>query len=128
LDCILDVIGSAWAQSTKETYGVGLLVFHVFCYINSIEEEKRCPIDSTLLLDFLCSCAGSYSGSALANYVAGLRAWHLLHGRDWWIPPKELKAVLDGAAASAPEYSKKPKHLPFMPIFLAAIHDQLDLN
>ncbi|KAG1830947.1 hypothetical protein DFJ58DRAFT_671502, partial [Suillus subalutaceus] len=81
-----------------------------------------------LLLDFLCSCTGSYSGSALANYAAGLRAWHLLHGREWLIPPKELKAVLDGATASAPASSKQPKRLPFTPNSLAAIQDQLDLN
>lgn len=128
LERILEVIGSAWAQSTKETYGAGLLVFHVFCDSNSIEEDKRCPIARNLLLDFLCSCAGSYSGSALANYAAGLRAWHLLHGREWLIPPKELKAVLDGAAASAPAESKQPKRLPFTKDSLIAIRNQLNLN
>ncbi|KAG2063904.1 hypothetical protein BDR04DRAFT_1130966 [Suillus decipiens] len=128
LERILNVIGASWAQATKETYGAGLLVFHVFCDSNNIEEDKRCPIARNLLLDFLCSCAGSYSGSALANYAAGLRAWHLLHGREWLIPPKELKAVLDGATASAPASSKQPKRLPFTPNSLAAIRDQLDLN
>jgi len=128
LERILDVMGSAWAQSTKETYGAGLLVFHVFCDSNNIDEEKRCPIMCNLLLDFLCSCAGTYSGSALANYAAGLKAWHTLHGREWIIPPKELKAVLDGATASAPELSKRPKRLPFRPDFILAICDQLNLS
>ncbi|KAG2060458.1 hypothetical protein BDR06DRAFT_1053624 [Suillus hirtellus] len=128
LERILEVIGSAWAQSTKETYGAGLLVFHVFCDSNNVEEDKRCPIARNLLLNFLCSCAGSYSGSALANYAAGLRAWHLLHGREWQIPPKELKAVLDGAAASAPAGSKQPKRLPFTIDSLSAIHNQLNLD
>lgn len=128
LERILDVMGSAWAQSTKETYGAGLLVFHVFCDTNCIEEDKRCPIDRTLLLNFICSCAGSYSGSALNNYAAGLRAWHLLHGRDWLIPPRELKAVLDGAAASAPAESKKAKRHPYTPDSLAAIRNHLDLT
>jgi len=44
------------------------------------------------------------------------------------ILPKELKAVLDGATASAPASSKQPKQLPFTPNSLAAIQDQLDLN
>ncbi|KAG2738674.1 hypothetical protein P692DRAFT_201873794 [Suillus brevipes Sb2] len=121
LERILDVIGLAWAQSTKETYGAGLLVFHVFCDTNNVAEENRCPVSRNLLLDFLCSCAGSYSGSALANYAAGLKAWHLLHGRAWQIPPSELKAVLDGATASAPKTSKRPKRLPFTPAILCSI-------
>jgi hypothetical protein len=128
LEHILDVMGSAWAQSTKEMYGAGLLVFHIFCDTNSIKESKHCPISHTLLLNFLCSCAGMYSGSALANYSAGLRAWHLLHGRDWLIPPRELKEVPDRAATSAPAETKKPKCHPYTPAFLATIHNHLNLN
>ncbi|KAG1836068.1 hypothetical protein DFJ58DRAFT_670027, partial [Suillus subalutaceus] len=82
LNCILEVMGSSWATSTKESYGAGLLSFHVYCNSWSITEEKQCPISQTLLLDFLSSCASSYSRSALSNYAAGLRAWHLLHGRS----------------------------------------------
>lgn len=37
---ILNVIGSSWAQSTKETYGARLLVFHIFCDANSIAEDS----------------------------------------------------------------------------------------
>jgi hypothetical protein len=40
LDCILEVIGSSWADSTKETYGAGLLVFHVYCDTHNIPEEQ----------------------------------------------------------------------------------------
>lgn len=44
------------------------------------------------------------------------------------IPPNELKAVLDGAVAAAPESSKRPKWLPFTPAYLAIIREHLDLN
>jgi len=79
LDRILEVIGSSWADSIKETYSTGLLVFHIYCDTHNIPEEQRWPVAPTLLLAFLSSCTGSYSGIALANYTAGLRAWHLLH-------------------------------------------------
>jgi len=92
-----------------------LLVFHVYCDAHNIPEEKRYPTSPYLLLAFLSSCAGSYSGSALANYAAALRAWHLLHGRAWLISHNELKAMLDGASALAPPSSKCPKRAPFMP-------------
>jgi hypothetical protein len=128
LEHILDVIGLSWAQSTKETYGAGLLVFHVFCDTHNVAEENRCPVARSLLLNFLCSCTGSYSSSALANYAAGLKAWHLLHGRSWLIPPSELKVVLDGATASVPITSKCPKRLPFTPSILCSIRNHLNLD
>jgi hypothetical protein len=128
LKCILDVIGLSWAQLTKETYGAGLLVFHVFCDTHNITEENHCPVTHSLLLNFLCSCAGSYSGSTLANYAAGLKAWHLLHRRSWLIPPSELKAVLDSTTASAPITSNHPKRLPFTPSILCSIQNHLNLD
>jgi hypothetical protein len=64
----------------------------------------------------------------LGNYVAALKAWHLLHGRTWITQPDELKAMLDGAAALAPSSSKRPKRVPFTPEFIIKIHNQLDLN
>ncbi|KIK32233.1 hypothetical protein CY34DRAFT_101949, partial [Suillus luteus UH-Slu-Lm8-n1] len=50
------------AQSTKVTYGTGLLIVHD---VNSIAEDQRCPVGPALLLTFLSSCVRSYSGSAL---------------------------------------------------------------
>jgi hypothetical protein len=128
LDRILEVIGSSWAPSTKETYGAGLLVFQVFCDTHKIPEEKRCPISPNLLLTFLSSCAGAYSGSALANYAAGLKAWHLLHGQPWVINAKELKATLDGASALAPNSSKRDKRIPFTPDIIISIREHLNLD
>jgi hypothetical protein len=128
LDCILDVMGSSWAQSMKETYGAGLIVFHMFCNTNDIEEDQRCPVAPALLLTFLSSCTGSYSGSALFNHAAGIKAQHLFHGRMWLILTNELKAILDGAKACPPESSKQPKCLTFTPNILASICQHLNLN
>jgi len=121
-------MGSSWAQSTKETYGAGLLVFHVFCDVHDIAEDLRCPVSPTLLLTFLSSCARSYSGSSLSNYAAGLKAWHLLHGQPWLIQVNELKAILDGATALAPASSKRPKCDPFTPRIIIHFREHLDLK
>ena len=96
-DRILTVITYSWAASTQETYGAGLLVHHVYCDMRDIPEPLRCPAGLLLIMAFISSCAGSYSGTALANYVTGLRAWHILHGQAW--PPGEdqVKATLVGA-------------------------------
>jgi hypothetical protein len=121
-------MGSSWAQTTKETYGAGLLVCHIYCDSLKIPEEHRCPVSPTLLLAFLFSCAGSYSGTALTNYTAGQKAWHLLHGRPWIVNAKELKATLDGATALAPDSSKCPKRIPFTVDILSAIRASINLD
>ena len=69
LERILTIMNVSWAQSTRGTYGSGLLVFHVFCDSRDISEELRCPASPILIISFIAACAGSYSGGTLANYV-----------------------------------------------------------
>lgn len=134
LDRVLEVMGSSWAASTKEMYGAEemygarLLVFHVYCDTQQIAESQRCPISRPLLLAFLSSCTGSYSSSPLANYTAGLKAWHILHGHPWLIPAGELKSILDGAAKFAPPASKCAKRSPFTPAIIIEICNHLNLE
>ena len=85
-------------------------------------------MSTTLLLSFLCSCAGSYSGASLSNYAAGLRAWHLLHGYNWEINPAELKAALEGANRLAPPSSKRPNREPFTPDLITQFRSHMDLD
>ena len=69
LERILDVINVSWAKGTRDTYGAGLLVYHVFCDSRHISEEDRSPASPILIIAFILSCAGSYAGGTLANYV-----------------------------------------------------------
>ncbi|KAG6327260.1 hypothetical protein ID866_11829 [Astraeus odoratus] len=112
LDCILNVIGASWTDKTKETYGAGLLVYHVYCDLNGISEQQRAPLSQPILAAFLAGCAGSYSGLALNNYVVGLCAWHILHGLPWNVNNDKLHSLLEGASRLAPPSSKKPKRIP----------------
>ncbi|KIN93437.1 hypothetical protein M404DRAFT_171255, partial [Pisolithus tinctorius Marx 270] len=125
---ITNVIGASWTDATKELYGTSLLVYHVFCDMNGIPDSSRCPISSDLLSAFLASCAGSHSGSTLANYAAGIRAWHIVHRCRWDINEKEYKAILEGATRLAPASSKRPCRAPFMTDILELLHSMLDRN
>jgi hypothetical protein len=113
LERILTVINVSWAQGTRETYGSGLLVFHVFCDSRCIPEESRCPASPLLVINFISACAGSYSGGTLGNYVFGVRAWHILHGQQWHMNEAEVDAALKGAAIMAPPSSRRAKRAPF---------------
>ncbi|KIN93569.1 hypothetical protein M404DRAFT_35970 [Pisolithus tinctorius Marx 270] len=123
---ILEVIGVLWAEKTKETYSTRLLTYHVFCDTHGISEAQRAPIAANTLLAFLSSCAGSYSGSALSNFMASLQAWHLLHGLPWNINPDELHTILEGASRLAPASSRRALCEPFHVNTLELFHSLMD--
>ncbi|KAJ8596779.1 hypothetical protein M405DRAFT_725572 [Rhizopogon salebrosus TDB-379] len=128
LQRILTVIAHSHAPSTRESYGSGLLVFHVFCDAREVPEEQRCPASSVLLLTFIATCAGLYSGKTLENYFYAVRAWHLLHGSAWLADPRESSLALEGASRLAPPSSKRPKRDPFTIALLLALRPVMDLN
>ncbi|KAG2121741.1 hypothetical protein DEU56DRAFT_746537 [Suillus clintonianus] len=128
LQRVLTVMNSAWTQSTRESYGAGLLVYHVFCDTRSVPELQRCPADTLTILAFVASCAGAYAGRTLANYVFAIRAWHVLHGHTWAIQQHQLKSALDGAAIQAPPDSKRAKREPFTINSIIQIRAHLDLH
>ena len=126
LDSILAVMYVSWAQGTQETYGAGLLVFHIFCDTCDIPESQCCPAAPFLVIMYISSCASSYSGSTLTNYVFGLQAWHILHGQPWAMDDIQIKTALDGAAKLAPPASKCPKWEPFTLTLIEKLFSQLD--
>jgi len=106
-------------------YGSGLLVYHVFCDAREIPEEQCCPADTRTILAFIASCAGSYAGRTLSNYVYAIRAWHTLHGQPWVVQQSELQAALDGAVTLTPSSSKKPKREPITVHLIISIGSHL---
>ena len=47
LNRILEVIRASWANSTKELYGNGLLIYHVYCDLNGpIPEHEHCQFQA----------------------------------------------------------------------------------
>ena len=128
LERILVVMAASWAPGTRDTYGAGILVYHVFCDTRNISEIQRCPASTSLLLMFISACAGSYSGASVANYIYAVRAWHTLHGATWPISKVEITAALDGAAVLAPPSSKRPRRAPFTVELLVQLRSGLDLN
>jgi hypothetical protein len=118
----------AWAESTHKTYGFGLLVFHVSCDSRSIPEEDRAPASSTLISTFIAVIAGSYSGKTIANYVFGVRAWHILHGLKWALNEVQIETLLKAAENVAPQSVKRKKRRPYTIESMCALREQLNLE
>ena len=124
---ILDVINVSWAKGTKEVYGAGLLIYHIFCDSCNISDEDRIPASPILIISFIASCAGSYLGTTLANYIFAVCAWHILHGLPWNMDDMQVKAALTGAAVLAPPSSKRPKRAPVTVDLMEQIFHKLDM-
>ncbi|KAG1743377.1 hypothetical protein EDB19DRAFT_1633214, partial [Suillus lakei] len=125
---VQEVMLHAWAESTHESYGSGLLVFHVYCDSRSIPEHDRAPANSTLISTFIAFIMGSYSRKTIANYIFGVRAWHILHGMRWALNDEETDALLKAAENLALPSSKRKKRRPFTVDFICTLHGQLDIN
>ena len=70
--CIVDVMSHTWEEDTQETYGSGLLVYHVYCDGKNIPEHERALASQLLLSGFMSTLAESYSGKTISNYFYGV--------------------------------------------------------
>jgi hypothetical protein len=128
LEQTFNVMSNAWADSTRESYSSGILVYHVFCDLKRIPEELRAPASQSNITAFIVSLAGSYSGSTISNYIHGIRAWHILHGMEWRLNSLETEAALKGADRLAPPSSRKKKRQPYTPEFIAKLRQHLKIE
>ncbi|KAI0633722.1 DNA breaking-rejoining enzyme, partial [Trametes polyzona] len=113
LERIKAVTSRAWMDSTLQTYGTGLLTYHVFCDMKDVPEVDRAPASERLVLSFIAALAGSYSASAIENYLAG---------------SPRIKAAVAGAGQLAPESSKKSKREPVTLEALEKLKGALDIS
>jgi len=128
LEHILDVMSQAWEEGTREAYGSGLLMFHVYCDNKVIPETQRAPVSKILLSTFISELAGAYSGKTISNYVYGVRAWHILHGVMWLLKEPETKALLMAASKLTPPSSKRKKRCPYTLEYMTKLKGQLNLQ
>lgn len=128
LERITSVITEAWAEGTRETYGSGLLTFHVFCDLRGIAEAQRAPASPVLVQAFVASLAGTYAAATIRNYVFGVRAWHILHGVRWDMRDEELEAMLKAANTLAPPSTRRKKRQPFTVDYISTLRCGMDLS
>jgi hypothetical protein len=125
LQRIEEVALNSLLPTTQATYGTGLLAFHVFCDSRDIAEDLRAPVSDLILKSFVSKLAGIYSSSAITNYVAAVRAWHIIHGVGWNVEGLELDAVIKGAKSLAPPASSREKRKPITVEHIEKIHAHL---
>ena len=125
---IYDVIGHAWAESTKETYRSGLLVYHTFCDLKGIPEASRAPASHELISTFISNLAGTYTGSTVTNYLSAVHAWHTIHGLKWSFNSDEIDTLVKAAKTLAPASSKHSPREPYTIDTIIKIRSHLSLT
>ena len=123
---ILHALRLGYADSTAQTYGSGLLVFHVFCDAHHFSEEERSPVHLNVLESFISCLLGFYSASAVSNIVAGVHAWHVIHGLRWCLDPAEQQVFIRAADRLAPP--GRSKRAPLLVDHLLALAPVFDLS
>jgi hypothetical protein len=118
----------AWAGSTREAYGSGILAFHMYCDSKSVEEGLCTPTSSELISAFISDIVGSYSGKTISSYVHGICTWHILHGKSWSLDDNKIDAILKATKNLTPFSSKRKKRPPYTVAFISSILEHLDPN
>jgi hypothetical protein len=122
------VLEHAFANSTRITYRAGLLLFHVFCDMKDIPEAQRAPACAVLLSSSVLTLAGTYAPKTIVNYLAGVHAWHIIHGLLWQPNAMETNALIKAAEGLRPAASRRKPHHPFTIKHIIALRSQLDLT
>ncbi|GLB40122.1 hypothetical protein LshimejAT787_0706320 [Lyophyllum shimeji] len=115
-----------YAEGTKESYGSGLLAWHVWCDGKGIPEEQRTPASQLLISAFISALTGAFAGKTIRNYVYGVRAWHVVHRIRWRPNDDELDLLLKAADKLTPASSKRKKRLPYTVQFMLQLREQMD--
>ncbi|KAF5376250.1 hypothetical protein D9615_008456 [Tricholomella constricta] len=71
------------ADSTRVSYGAGLLRFTQYCDRLHIPEKLRMPASDILISAFVADALGSCTGECIRNWLNGLRFWHIFNHAEW---------------------------------------------
>ncbi len=72
--------------------------------------------------------SGFYSQSTISNYVAGVRAWHIIHRVQWNVQDAHMKQLLAGAQKMTLQTSIRPLRQPFTVSYILRIRMQCNLS
>lgn len=120
---------SAWELSTRTGHGAGLLRYAEYCALRNIPEYDRFPIPVDLVAAFIGWAAGQLGSSGVRTWLAGLQAWHTVHG--FTFPPTDsgpIRVAMMAIAKLAPIKSKKPPRTPVTLVHLHTLYNGLSFT
>ncbi|KAF5383295.1 hypothetical protein D9615_004779 [Tricholomella constricta] len=125
IERVVATLALGYADGTKESYGSGLLAWHVWCDAKGVPEGDRAPSSQILISAFISSLTGAFAGRTIRNYVYGIRAWHVVHSIPWRPDNDELDLMLKAADRLTPASSKRKKRQPYTVDFIRRLWEQM---
>lgn len=117
----------ALADSSKTSYGAGILRFSQFCDDWNISEEDRMPASAALLAAFAASFASSYRGKTISQWLSSIRSWHNYNHATWHGDDERVKLIRKAADKLGTKF-KRPARPPVSLEHLRILHSHLDLS
>jgi hypothetical protein len=124
---LLEVLLASLDEQTHITYAAGLLRFHQFADRVGLPEDDRMPASGITLAAFAADSAGDVSGKTIANWLAGIHAWHRINLAPWH-GDETLSAVRRAVKKLTPSTSVQPKRPPATVQHMHALVRGLDLS
>lgn len=83
----------AWGEGTLKSYNSGVVKLHRFASVKKVEKSQILPISPALMKQFVVWASKkstniakedeSVKSSTLKAYIAGIKAWHLFHNKEY---------------------------------------------
>ncbi|KAF5386587.1 hypothetical protein D9615_001701 [Tricholomella constricta] len=115
------------SESTRTSYGAGLLRFTQFCDRLHISENLRMPVPDILISAFVADAFGTCTSDCIRNWLHGLRLWHFFNCAEWHGRDPLVLSLLKTADKQGAPFKRPPRH-PITNHHLFALHQDLDLN
>lgn len=83
----------AWGEGTLKSYNSGVVKLHRFASVKKVDKSQILPISPALMKQFVVWASKkstniakedeSVKSSTLKAYIAGIKAWHLFHNKEY---------------------------------------------
>jgi integrase len=116
-----------WAPKTRVGHRNAKARFVRFCDAFLVPLNERFPVSEAVLCAFAAHRAGRVAGATVRNDLAGLHAYHTLHGLPWPSPPR-LRYIVAGVERARPASSRQALRPPVSLPLLRGVHEGTNLN
>ena len=85
-------------------------------------------VPNRIIASFAAALVGHYAQSTIINYLAAIRAWHIIHGLHFETDKPTMDSILRAAQTLAPLSSKQSKCPPLQTATITSIKASLDMS
>ncbi|KAK4701555.1 hypothetical protein P7C70_g4669, partial [Phenoliferia sp. Uapishka_3] len=94
-------------ESTMSAAGSSLKSLMLWCDLNGIPDELRCPWDTTVLCRYIAELGGRYQGKLSRDRLSHMKLWQSIHQIPWTADDSAIEPFLAAAKLLAPPAKHK---------------------